>query len=204
MPFTEIIWKTLVEAYREASTLIVINLLWVFFTAIIITAPPAAAGMYYATNLIAHKRGSSWRDFFIGFRRYFWLSWRWALLNVGVLVILLGSYLFYLRFDTTWSTFAQVAVVTILMIWIALLTYTFPLLIEQTDRRLQIAIRNSFVLYLRQPAICFGTLTVLLILAGLSLLLRGAPWVFFSASLSAFIANSSVVAMFEQLDVDMS
>ena len=71
-------YKNVLETIRYGFTeLLITNLLWVVFTLLIITAPAAFAGMYYATHTLAKEKSASWRTFFVGFKDFFWVGWRW-------------------------------------------------------------------------------------------------------------------------------
>ena len=65
------------------------------------------------------------------------------------------------------------------------------LLIEQTDKRLRVALRNAAVLYLRRPGFSALVAIVVLIIILLSLLL-GLPLVLITWSLVAVICNKAV------------
>jgi uncharacterized membrane protein YesL len=202
MSFGQFLWESLVEAYHEAAELLIVNALWVLFTLLILTAPPAAAGMYYATNQIAHQRAVSWRTFFEGFRKYWWVSWLWAILNVVALAIMVFNANFYGSFENQWLLCARGLFLGLIIPWLLLQVYIFPLLVEQEEPSLLTAIRNSAVLYLRMPGISLGTVIVLLASGWLSYLLRGFPFFVFVGSLSAFLANRAVMMMVKKINLE--
>lgn len=106
----------LVEAYHNMAELVIVNILWFLLTLLVVTAPPAVAGLYYATNQIAYEKAISWRTFFEGFRTFFWMSWRWALMVVLVAALLIFNYLFYHGFGTEWSYWVQGAFLGLLIL----------------------------------------------------------------------------------------
>jgi uncharacterized membrane protein YesL len=189
----------LVDAFRNAFDLFVANGLWLLFTVLVVTAPPAFAGLYYATNRLAHGEASAGRAFFDGFRQLFWLSWRWAGLNILVIAILISNYLFYNQLEVSWNATAQSFVIATAFIWFLLQCYTFPLLIEQSDRRVRVALRNSLVLYIRQPI--FSASIAIVIGGWLYLCARFVlpAWFLITASLAAYFANRAVMQMLEPL-----
>jgi len=191
--------EALADAYYDSIPLITINLLWFLLTLLLVTAPPAAAGLYYATNRLAHRRSANWRTFFEGFRAHFWLGWRWVLTNLLVLAVLLGDAWFYGRMGWGWGEWVQGFLVGLAILWGLLQIYTFPLLLEQQERRMLVAVRNSAVLYLRRPLFSIGLALVVILLIGLSTWLLPPCWLFFTASLSAFLANRGTIVLIESL-----
>src|SRR5204862_3975459 len=102
-------------------------------------------------NLLAHGKPAGWRDVIEGFRRYFWRSWLWGLLNVAVIMILGSNLIFYSMGKESWSVVAQAMVGAVILIWLALQMHTFPLMIEQEKPKLLQALRNSFVILVKRP-----------------------------------------------------
>ena len=192
-----LIWEWLVEAYDSFWNLVVFNVLWALLTVLIIPAAPAAAGLYYATNALAHQRPVNWRTFFEGMRLHFWLGWRWGLMNLVVLLVLAANFRFYAGLSVEWASWVQGLVLGLAGLWGLLQIYSFPLLLEQTDRRLLIALRNSLVLLVRRPGLTFWLVLFLAALIALSALLLPPIWLLITASLSAYLANRSVIYLIE-------
>jgi uncharacterized membrane protein YesL len=185
----------LVDAYYDAIPLVTTNLLWFVLTLPLITAPPAAAGLYYVTNRLAHRRSASWRTFFEGFRSAFWLGWRWALTNLLALAVLGGSYWLYGRIGAGWSGWVQGLLLGLAVLWGLLQTYTFPLLLEQDDRRMLTALRNSVVLFVKYPVTSLGLALLVALLIVVSTLLLPPSWLLATASLGAYLANRGTIIL---------
>lgn len=191
-----VIWEGLQDAFDSMAELVLVNILWVLLTVPLLTAPPALAGAYYMTNLIAHRKPTTWRTFFEGFRQFFWLSWLWALANILAGFVVYSNFRFYEQFDGGWVTYVQGIALGAGIIWLVLQLYVFPLLIEQEDRRLRIALRNSFVLLVSNPGLALILLLLLGIIAALSVVLQ-VPWLIITTSFSAFMANWCVLHTLE-------
>jgi uncharacterized membrane protein YesL len=187
------------ESYYNFFDLLSTNLFWAFFTALVITAPAAAAGLYYTTNQLAHQKSISWRTFFEGFRQLFWLGWRWALMNLVVVVLLYVNIVFYGQFHTQWADFVQGLFITLSVFWAIVQVFTFPLLIEQHDRRLRVALRNSLVVIMRRLGFVIGLLLVMIVLILISTFLLWPLWFLITASLLAYLANLGTVAVVQDL-----
>src|SRR5215207_4336229 len=100
----------LVDAYVAVIPLIVLNLLWFVVSLPLITAIPATYALFYATHQLALTQSADWHTFFEGFRRYFWHSWIWGLLNVFVAAILISNLIFYSAATTEWASAAQIVI----------------------------------------------------------------------------------------------
>jgi 4-hydroxybenzoate polyprenyltransferase len=74
-----------------------------------------------------------------------------------------------------------------------------PLLLEQTDRRLLTALRNSLVLFIRRPGFTLGLILFLASLIALSTLVLPPAWLILTASLSAFLANKGAIYLIGDL-----
>ena len=193
---------TLGEWFRDAidslELLILYNLFWLLLSIPLITAPPAAAGLFYATRMVALRREVSWRTFFDGFRDYFWLSWRWGLVNIFVTALFVSNILFYAGREGSWADWIQGAFLALFILWLCSSLYIFPLLLEQDDRRVWIAWRNNLILMIKSPGIFFGMGAVLLGIAVLSTILLLPVWFLVTGSLIAFLSNTTTFYLLDK------
>lgn len=196
---TEVLQDELWIAYYRAIDLILLNLIWFVATVPIITAIPAWGALFYTANQMIHTGSGHWRTFADGFRRCFWLSWRWGLFNAGVIGLLLVSLWFYGGVDSPLAPVLRLAMAGLLTAWILLQWFTLPLLLEQVDQRFVVALRNSLVLVLRRPWGALGTWLQIAVVVLPSLYVFPPAWVFITASLCAFLANRTVVKSIEAL-----
>ncbi len=186
--------ERLTDAYLAAIPLIVFNVLWFVTTLPIVLAFPAAGALFYATNTLAHDKGADWRTFIEGFRAHFWLSWRWGLLNGFVFAVLGTNLLFYgAQVDSAWVRLARTVVLVLLIFWSVLQLYTFPLLLEQADVRLRVALRNSMVIVLKRPVATLVLIAEIAVIAGVSTLVIQPAWIFVTASVCTYLANRAVI-----------
>ncbi len=187
------------EGYYRSIDLILLNVIWFVASLPMVTAIPALGGLFYATNRMKHDGSAGWGAFVEGFRQHFWLSWRWGLINAGILIFLSLSAYFYGQIDLPWLSWIRWVIVVMIAIWVDLQLFTFPLLLEQADRRFLIATRNSAVLYLRRPRTAVGTLALILIITAFSTFVFPATWIFISASLSTYLLNRAVIDAIQSL-----
>lgn len=188
------IWEALQDTWDAALELILINLLWVFFAALVVTLPGAMAGLFYSTHRLAYRESIGWRSFFEGFRRFFTVGLRWTLVNLVVLALFFVNFWFYGRVEPAWSEWVRGIFLGLSLLWIALQLFTFPLLLEQEDRGMLTALRNSLVLYLSFPKYSLLVLALVFVLAVVSTLLQ-VPWFLLTVSLSAFLVSRAVAQM---------
>ncbi len=190
----------LTDAYMASIPLISLNVLWFFVSLLIVTLIPATGALFYTMNLIAHGKSASFGDFFEGFRRYFWVSWRWGLLNVVIIAAGVASFTFYATSETSvLSLAAQMVVGGILALWLLLQVYMFPLIFEQEQPSLRTALRNSLVISAKFPLRSIGTLLLIALVMLLTTLVIYPAWIFITASLSAYLANRATVYAVTQL-----
>ncbi len=198
MNFFNYTWETLKEAYYAAFDLIVANLLWVVFTVLVVTAPPAFAGLYYVAHQLTHEELISPRTFFEGFRAYFWLSWRWFLVFIGFLVLLIINLLFYRNINTAWAPWLQGFFLGLIILWLLVNLYSFPILLEQDEKSIRTALKNSVVIFMHTPGTTLSLVVLLLLLAIISTLLQ-VPWLLFTPSLAAYLTTRFLVQSVEKI-----
>jgi uncharacterized membrane protein YesL len=189
----------LLGATYDTSSLVLVNVIWFVFTALIVTAFPALGGLYYATNAQAHGKPADWRLFMEGFRAYFWLSWRWGILNVAVVGVLVGNVLFYGQVTAEWAVVGRALAGALLALWTVLQMFAWPLLMEQEDRRVRVALRNSAVILIRQPVLSLSVAAALALVALASVLVIRPAVVFISASLIAYMGNKAVIRAIDRI-----
>jgi len=184
----------LVNVYLDAVPLVTLNLLWFVALFPVVTAFPATAGLFYATNLLAHGRSANWHDFLKGMRLYFWQSWAWGALNIGVFIIVLSNAVFYAPGNSTVSSVARSVVTGLAFLWLCLQVYTLPLLMEQERPNLRLAFRNSAVMLLKRPLSSVVVTLCLIAVVLLSTVVITPAWLVITASFCAYVANTTTIA----------
>lgn len=167
------------------------NLLWFICCLPLVTIPPATAALYVATREITHHHHIGWRDFLKTVQEYFMISWRWGILNFLVGFIFWTNLWFY----TVTSSSATILLAALwwglLVLWLIIQMYTFPILLEQEEPQIRLALRNAVILCLQHPLF---TLVLALVMVFVILLTFFLP-VFvalFTASLTTFIYNKAI------------
>jgi hypothetical protein len=183
---------TLFDWWNSMVALAVTNALWLVASLTVILLPPATAGIYYVTYSLSRGTGQQPMTFMEGARRYFWLSLRWALVNLVVIAALFANLVFYsaaVQGALAGAGLVFTALLTVL--WAAMQFYVWPFLMTQEDKRLWLALKNALLLALGTP---FYTLT-LLVICGLVIaasVLTILPLAVLTASFIALLGNHAV------------
>jgi hypothetical protein len=173
--------------------LLKINILWVVFSIPVVTAPGAVAGLFYATNKLAKNESIDTQVFLEGFRKYFWVSWRLALLNSAVFLIGYLNFRFYQNMEMANSKWLLGIVLGLGFIWIVLQINILPLIIEQNNNQLLVVIRKSILLLLRYPGPTYLTAVILFSFSLVSIWLFGVPLLIFLASVGAYLVTTTLM-----------
>jgi len=132
-----------------------------------------------------------------GMRRYFGRSWLLAIVVVAINALLVGNILFYANFANQWVRLLSVFWGYVLLFWLAMLIYLFPLLIEQESKSLLLLLRNAALLVLDNVAFTL-TLGVLLLLFLLLNVALAVPLFLIVMSGLALIQSKALLTVLEK------
>ena len=183
----------LIGTYLDLIPLIIFNVLWFVVSLPVVTAFPAAAGLFYVTNKMAHGQRVEWQDFFRGMRRYFWQSWVWGALNLMMAAVLFSNSLYYAANPSAVSEIARVVVLALGIWWVSVQLYMFPLLMEQERARIGLALRNSIVIVLKRPFFSLRIALLVVLVALFTTAFIWPLWMVLSAAYCARTANNATV-----------
>jgi uncharacterized membrane protein YesL len=192
-----LLWKALVNAYDAGWELVQINLLWFVLSIPIITLPFTMAGLAYYMHELAHGESMSWRDFFVGIRKYFWPSMRFLLLNLIIIFLLLFYDIYFSHLNNSFTSIVIGLIYGIGIIWLLLMPFVFPLMLEQKKPGLRNGLRNSLVMYIKWPGITLLVVILVYLLAYGSYLIL-VPWGIITASLCSFLLASVAMVKAEE------
>jgi uncharacterized membrane protein YesL len=168
---------------------------WVLVLAL---AGPGTAAIYFVTNRLANGELLEITRFWEGFRRHFWRGWGLALLDVGAFAVLLINVVFYWTLEGAAIKLLSLVFAYLLLIWLAIQGYLFPLLVEMDQPVLRV-VRNALFLALDNLGLTLGVLLVNLILVAAS-----GPWSaalalpFFTMALGSNAHNKVMVETVER------
>ncbi len=193
-----VFWEALKDFWDEMFLLLLMNIVTVLLVIPVVTFPPALAGLWNVANLVAGGRTIGWRDYFEGFRRYFWKAWGLALLNILVAVVVLTNFWFYapgnapFEINPTVILWIRAFFVAAAFLWLVVQMYPMALLLEQEDQRLRMALRNGAVLFIANPGFTIVLALLLLVVAVISTFFP-VLWFLITLVLFAVVCNKAVL-----------
>jgi uncharacterized membrane protein YesL len=143
--------RTVIDLRFIGITLIYFNLLWFFCSIPLITLPPATAALYVVVRKLEDRHEVSWRDFFQAMRDQFVVGWRWGLVNLVVDFLFVVNYWFYSQLAAPLDLLLTALLTGILLTWLLVQMYTYPVLLQQAQPQVRQALRNAFALCMRYP-----------------------------------------------------
>ena len=203
MKFSAYVVSTFENVYHNYIEILVTNFLWVIFSLGIVTIPAALAAMFAQMNNLARHKRVSRETFVEAFKTYFWISWRWLLLNLVVYGGIGGVLSVYIQREVESFLWFAVILIVVGIIWTLLQLFMLPMLVEMNEKRILTAIRNCAVIYLKSPGPLYGTGLIIFILVLLSSYVLYIPWLMFFGSISAYLINRTllwVLGFGEELD----
>ena len=180
--------------------------LWVFLLPLtliaILAGGPAMAGVHNLTSPIPHEKRIEFSYFWEGFKHYYLKSWQiLALWVVGTATLAVNIW-FYRMW---WQQGTQIAIVPVILflwimvLWLGIQPYLFPLLLEQEDKRVLLVFKNAILLALVNPG--FTVLVIVLLGATLLLSLIFPPLLLLvTFSLVALVDSRAIVQLMVRLE----
>jgi hypothetical protein len=138
--------------WEDVWTVAVVNLLWLVCQAMILPGPPATLALFHYGNQIARGEVAGVDDFLRGIRRFWGTGWRWGILNLVVVGLLVGDFLLTGRLSQSPAgQFAQGFYLAVLAAWLLLQLFSLPFLFEMEDQDVMVALRNGALMIGRNP-----------------------------------------------------
>lgn len=137
--------------FQRIGLLLTINILWWLLSLLVFTWPLATAGLYHVSRRLTNievSEQTTWRDFFKGMRQYWLKSWQLALVDLALGGVITFGFWFYFNLEHSLLRWVALPIFYILLLWLGMQLYLFPLLIEQTDKRIRLVFRNALILTL--------------------------------------------------------
>lgn len=196
--------ERLMDFYYDAIPYFTLNLAWFVMSLPVVTLFPALGGLYYAVMDLNQEGRAEWGTVWEGVKEHWWLSLRWGFLVLVVDIVLAANIWFYLNLEQDWALFALMATIIIFVLWIAVNQFSFPILLLQDEKKLFLAIRNSYVVVMRQPLAALKVMLLSLLISVVSTLLPPL-WIFIAMALITNIRTRTTlkaVKKIKQKDAD--
>jgi len=152
------------DVWIDLWTVLVCNFVWLICVLLIIPGPPVTLALFYYANQTIHEETVNVSDFFKAIPRFWWTGWRWGILNLIVLTLLVGDVILTsYQSQTQPSIFFSGIYFTIIAFWLLLQTFTLSFLLEQEKPSVLQALRNGVVMIGKNPIFSLSFLFLLLL-----------------------------------------
>lgn len=195
-------FKTIGRSFRdwwdEMFLMVGVNLMWALLALPVVTLFPASMGAAYLTYEKVHGRRVEFELFWKGFRSMFGKSWALGAINTVVTVLILVNILFYLQ-QPSWLFYLTIIWLYVLLIWMGIIVYVFPLAIEQDDKSIKLIYRNAALLALGRPVFTLIIALVQIILLAASIVLSPLLLLVY-IPLSNLISNHALMVSLQEVE----
>ena len=187
-----VLWRAVIEFERYGWLFVITNLLAAVLSIPIVTLPAAYAALSHLSHAAQTGTTATYSDFWEGFKLYLWRGIVLGIVNIAILGILYVNFSSYGSQTSLLFRALRVVWITILVLWLGIQLYVWPILEEMEQPTLRGALRNAAVMVLLNP---FFTLILLAVIGvvGLISTIVVAPWLLLTASLIACIGNAAVL-----------
>ena len=189
-----ILKKTITDFWDELFYLILFNLLWLAGTALIIPFPLVTFALFFTIRDVSESKGITLRKFW-GYGKQYWKqAYRWGLVNVGVMWLLLFNLRFYAGFPGQWAVMGQFFFLALTGFWLMWQLLAMALYPRLERPGLKLALRNAAILLGKYPLVSLAMLGWLGLLGAISVFIP-AILVLAGVSLAAILATNTVEAL---------
>ena len=131
---------------------------------------PVMSGLQFVARELANGDIVMLSDQWDGFRRYWAITLRAWLLSVAVTIVIVANITFYASagLPPLLSVPLRLAWLYVLLLWLAIHLYVFPLLLEQEVKRIVLAYRNALVMTVSRPGFAVVVAPLWLLLLSLA------------------------------------
>ncbi len=179
------------------------NFLTTLGWATILLGPPMLFAMYEAAHERVRGRGIELYDFFRAARRHARASWKWALINLVIGMVIGVNVLFYWQWAQSWSIFLATLFFFAGLFWAMIQMYVIPYYMAQETRSLKLAHKNAALTFLAAPGYTglLFFLTLILFLVSLFFIL---PWILAFPALAVLLGAQAVRDRLQAYGVETS
>jgi hypothetical protein len=135
-------------------------------------APPVTAALYHVAWYLAHERRIEFVFFWHGFKEYFGWSWKVAGVMLVTGAIVAADVLFFINAPSGFlKTVGLIVMLWMLVFWIGIQVYLFPLMVALEEKRLGQMFKNSAQLVIAFPLFCLLMVLIAVLSTALSVVL---------------------------------
>lgn len=191
--------RVLSSTWEELFLLVSVSLVWWVGLVLIVTAAPATLGLNGVANRIANYRRSSLEFFWADARKNIGKAWA---LFAGILfaVFLIVLNIWFYSNGPSWMRLLTILWLWVLILFLMIAQYLFPLICQQTEPNIGQALRNGAVLAMRSPLYSFLMLLFhgAVVIASVALVL---PLLFLMPGMLALSSNFALTGLLQEMDL---
>jgi uncharacterized membrane protein YesL len=176
---------------------VIANLMSIALSLPLFTAVAAYAALSHLSHTAQTTQTATYSDFWAGFRTHLGRGIAIAAANVVILGMLWSNFVYYGSQTGALFVALRTMWLIILIVWLAIQVYLWPILEEMEQPNLRGAIRNAAVMMLQNPIFTVSLLGVMAVIALVSAALV-IPWLLVTSSILACTANAAVI---DRLDI---
>jgi uncharacterized membrane protein YesL len=163
-------WLAIRDLYDELLLFAGASVVWWLATVLIVPGPAVAAGLYHLADRVVGEQRVDFGFFWQKSKESFKSSWPVAAVNLLSLIIIIINILFYSGLGN-FLRYITIAWTYLLLMWLAMQIYLFPMLYRMEEPRLWPMLRNALMLSLARPGYTFLLLILLAVVTVLSIIL---------------------------------
>jgi uncharacterized membrane protein YesL len=187
----------LMDIYYDSIPLFNLNVAWFLLCLPIITFLPATGGLYQAVLNYNRKEPAKWQTLWKGVKKNWAYSLKWGgVVLLGSLILAVNIW-FSLNIEASWSLFTLFFGLIIAIIWVTINQFSLPLLLLQEEKKVFLAIRNAYVIFVRRPWDAIKVTLLSLLITIVSVLIPPL-WFFISMALIAHLQTRTVLLAIEK------
>jgi len=193
-----VVGRSFRDWWDEMFLMVGVNLVWGVLALAVVTLFPGWMGAFYLTREKALGHRVEFDLFWQGFRQYFGKSWALGAICLVVTLMLVVNIWFYAQMANA-LVYLTIVWIYILVMWVCVLTYVFPMALVQEDKSIRLTFRNAVLLAAGRPlfTLVVGIINVLLLAVSIIvpplLLLLYIP-------LSALVGNHATIDSLEYVE----
>lgn len=187
-----VVWRGIEQFERYGWLYIVCNLFAVLLSFPIITAPAAFAGLSRLSHAAQTATTTGFSEFWSGMRDHFRQGLLMGIANLAIFGILWVNFTQYGGRTDLLFVILRIMWITILVSWVSVQLYLWPLLEEMDRPDLLLGLRNAGIMALQHMGFTFIILMAMIIIVVVSTITL-VPWLLLTGSLLACIANAAVI-----------
>ena len=209
-----VLWQTLKGIWEELYSLAIVNLVWLLSWGLPLALIPSlnsvalaipltvlaallfsvtTSGIYCVTSRVARGTTFHFSDFIDGIKLYWWRSLLWLVANAAVLFLIRTNLDFYPTIlQGTWAIIIGGFWMAVLLFWIIMQFYFWPVLVQQEQPKMLLAWKNAAYLILASPFYAFLMVIFSFIFMALSIGLI-LPLIFVGMAIIALLGSTAAL-----------